>query len=85
MVFLKDRHTPPNPPFFVLYIVYIYYLLTSNIDPRRPRKKRKNKKNLDNKTLEKAFVRASLEVALAPPTRAHCTINKARRATLASA
>ena len=85
MVFLKDRHTPPNPPFFVLYIVYMYYLLTSNIDPRRPCKKRKNKKNLDNETLEKAFVRASLVAALAPPTRAHCPINKAWRATSVNA
>ena len=85
MVFLKDRHTPPKPPFFVLYIVYRYILLTSNIDPRRPGKKRKNKKNLDNETLEKPCVGASLVVALAPPTRAHCTIDKERVATTVNA
>ena len=63
----------------------MYYLLTSNIDPRSPGKKRKNKKIIDNETLEKPFVLASWVAALAPPTRAHCTINKARRATLANA
>ena len=84
-VFFHDRHTPRNPPFCFLYIVYMYYLLTSNIDPRSPGKKRKNKKIIDNETLQKPFVLASWLAALAPPTRAHCKINKARRTTFANA